>query len=248
MRPASIILTRSSEENRRIAPLFEAEGFRVHDLPMIELVPIPRDACGLRSVRRIAGGEPVLLTSSYATDLWLDLRETDFREMPPSAYYVVGERSAALLRDADPDIPIVAVADSGAKLLEICRFAGVTELLYPCSTERRDPLVEGLRARGVHVVDLPLYRPALPEGARARHALVMAQAEPPAAIVFFSPSAVANFFSLRPQNPSDLIFAAVGPTTAEALREAGIASIAVPDRPSASALAALLGNLPHPTR
>lgn len=248
MRPASIILTRSFEENRRIAPLFEAEGFRVHDLPMIELHPIPRDVCGLRSVGRIAGGEPVLLTSSYATDLWLDLRETDFRAMPPSAYYVVGERSAALLRDADPDIPIVAVADSGAKLLEICPFAGVTELLYPCSTERRDPLVEGLRARGVHVVDLPLYRPALPEGARQRLALVMAQAEPPAAIVFFSPSAVANFFSLRPQNPSDLIFAAVGPTTAEALREAGIASIAVPDRPSASALAALLGNLPHPTR
>lgn len=240
--PVAVILTRTEEENRRIAPLFASRGFVVHSLPMIELRPLAHDACGIRSIRRLAGGEPVLITSAYAADLWLDLRETDFREHTPRAYYVVGERSAQLLRESDPEVPIVAVADSGEDLLR-GSFDGVREMLYPCSTERRDQIVDGLRDRGVDVVELPLYAPALPAGSRDHLGSLWGVLEHPAAILFFSPSAVTSFFSLRPRIPDDLIFAAVGGTTAEALRREGITSILVPERPSAESLAALLGNL-----
>jgi uroporphyrinogen-III synthase len=151
----SIILTRTADDNRESAHHFEARGWRVHSAPMIELRAIPRDACGIRSVKRLAGGEPVLITSAHAADLWLDMRETEFAEENPEAYYVVGRRSAEILRQSDPDVPIRVVARSGEDLLA-ADFGGVGRLLYPCSAERRDTLVEGLRQRGVDVIDLPL--------------------------------------------------------------------------------------------
>lgn len=238
----SILLTRSVDDNRESAPFFERRGFTVLSVPMIELRPLPKDQCGMRTMRRLAGGEPVLLTSAFATDLWLDLRETDFREETPEAYYVVGSESARLLRDGDPDIPIRAVVHSAAELTEV-NFGGVERLLYPCSTERRQEAVEGLRERGIDVVELPLYSPALPAGSREQLSEALAGAGLPLFIAFFSPSAVRNFFSLVSDIPRNAIFAAIGPTTAGALREHGIGEVILPDHPGAEALAGALAGI-----
>ncbi|MDB5034458.1 MAG: Uroporphyrinogen synthase [Chlorobi bacterium] len=232
----SIILTRSAGDNRAIAPLFESRGLAVRSAPMIEFLPLPKDMCGLRSVRRLAGGDAVLITSAFAADLWLDLRETDFREHAPSGYYVVGATSADLLRDGDPEIPIRAVADSVEELLAES-FAGVDAVLYPCSTERRDIAVDRLRERGIDVMELPLYSPGVPSGARAMLNRALAAGDPPAAILFFSPSAVRNFHALDPVLPSGVLFGAIGATTATALRERGHDDVIIPPAPTVELLA-----------
>ncbi len=233
----SVILTRPLEENQRVAPCFEALGFAVHSVPLIELRPLAKDMCGLRSVRRLAGGEVVLLTSAYAADLWLDLRESDFREHAPLGYVVVGDVSAKLLREADPGVPIRALADYGEELLHCQSLKGIERMLYPCSMERRDALVDALRARGIDIVELPLYAPVLPEGSRELLPQALAGAEQPVTIAFFSPSAVRNFFSILPEIPRNAIFAAIGRTTAHALHERGVVDVIIPDRPSSEALA-----------
>jgi uroporphyrinogen-III synthase len=243
---STIILTRSADDNRAIAPLFEARGFVVLSAPLIELRPLPKDMCGLRSVRRLAGGEEVLITSAYAADLWLDLRETDFQEHPPAGYYVVGEKSAALLRDGDPGTPILAVADSGDELLghpSLAADAGGRRLLYPCSTGRRDTLVDGLTARGFDVVELPLYAPARPADARDSLLAALASATSPLAIAFFSPSAVENFLSLGVPLPPDALIAAIGPTTADALAARGLHVSILPGTPRAEAMADALAGI-----
>lgn len=234
----TIILTRTAEECRRSAPAFEALGLRVAAAPMVELRPLEKDACGTRSMRRLAGGEPVLLTSAFAADLWLDMRETDFRDHPPAGYWVVGSRSAALLREGDPGVPIRAVADSAEELLGD-PFEGVTRILYPCSTERRDTLVEGLRARGVEVYDMPIYHLSRPGDARSMLAAAFAGADEPCAIAFFSPSAVKNFYGLGmgADIPSGAIFSAIGAVTAAELAAHGVRDPLVPERPTAEALA-----------
>ncbi|MEO5929660.1 MAG: uroporphyrinogen-III synthase [Candidatus Kapaibacterium sp.] len=233
----SIILTRSDDDNRAIAPLFEICGLAVRSAPMIELLPLPKDMCGLRSVRRLAGGDAVLITSAFAADLWLDLRETDFREHAPDGYYVVGATSADLLRDGDPEIPIRAVADSVEELLRMEGFAGVEAMLYPCSTERRDLAVDRLRERGIDVIELPLYSPGMPSGARDALNDALAADDPPSAILFFSPSAVRNFHALHPVLPPGILFGAIGPTTAAALLERGHADVIIPPAPRAALLA-----------
>ncbi|HVZ39873.1 MAG TPA: uroporphyrinogen-III synthase [Candidatus Kapabacteria bacterium] len=243
MRPgnriASVLLTRSAGENARTAPFFEARGFTVYSVPMVELRPIPKDACGVRQVRRLAGGEPVLLTSAFAADQWLDLRETDFHEHAPAAYYVVGERSAALLREGDPDVPIAA-CEGSAEELATDAFAGVHRLLYPCSTEHRDELPARLRAAGVEVIEMPIYSPVLPTAAGSLLPRTIAAMDAPFAVAFFSPSAVRNFFALAPDVPPSTIFCAIGTTTAEALRHQGAAPAVIAAHPSAQALAEAL--------
>jgi uroporphyrinogen-III synthase len=237
----SLILTRTEADNRESAHHFEALSWQVLSAPMIELRAIPRDACGMRSVRRLAGGEPVLVTSAHAAELWLDLRESEFAEIAPEAYYVVGRRSAEILREADPDVPIRLVARSGEELLS-GDLTGIGRLLYPCSAERRDTLVEGLQARGIDVIDLPLYRPVVPRDAAERLADAIAEAEPPVVIAFYSPSAVRNFHSLAPVLSKETRFAAIGETTAAALREIGITPL-VADSTGSAALAKTLGRM-----
>lgn len=243
---ALLVLTRTEADNGRITPLFERQGFAVRSAPMIELRPIPKDACGVRQVRRLAEGTPVVLTSAFATELWLDLRETDFADHPPRCYYVVGETSRALLAEGDPDVPIAAVANSAEDLLR-CDFAGTSRVLYPCSNDRRDTLVEGLRQCGVEVIDMPLYYPARPADAAAALAAALAgetpDAEHPLIVAFFSPSAVHNFVTtpgVPALDAAGICAAAIGATTAEALRACGAAWVIVAEEPSAASLAGTL--------
>jgi len=227
----TVILTRSHRENSRIAPLFESRGFAVRSAPMIELrriTSVPPD------LFELSGDATVLLTSAFATGIWLDLRGT--LPVPPAAYLVVGRRSAKLLTESDPDVPIVAVADSAAELLQrIPERHG--RILYPCSAERRDETVDELRSREIELVEIPLYSPTLPEHAAETLADATSNAPPPIVFAFFSPSAARNFFSLNPVIPSNAIFAAIGRTTAEALREHGAERVIVPGIPESETLA-----------
>ena len=220
----TIILTRADDDNERTARELRRDDWRVESAPMIELRPIEHDRAELEALAHATIGAIVLLTSAHATRRWLELRHGAFAAATPSGYLVVGASSAALLAAADPSIPVLAVATSAAGLASVLP-PGITRVLYPCSTARRDEAIAMLTERSVDVIELPLYEPRLPDGAAARLERILAAATPPTAIVFFSPSAVANWFSLRSDIPSDSIFVAIGPTTAEALRALGVERI-----------------------
>lgn len=234
----TVLLTRTAGDNQRIAPLFAGHGFTVLQAPMITLQPLPRDQCGIRAVRRLAGDCPVMLTSAYAADLWLDMRETDFTQ-PPACYYLVGQRAQQIVAAGDPGVPVRAVAGSAAELCALIP-ASVQKILYPCSAERRPEPETALRARGVQVIDFPLYQPLAPVDAGDVLARALAAAGTELIVVFFSPSAVHHFFGLNPELPPHTGFAAIGPTTAEALARHGIAHPVMADRPDAGVLAGLL--------
>jgi uroporphyrinogen-III synthase len=212
---------------------------------MIELRPLEIDADRLKREGGIVGDEPVIITSAHAADIWLGLRRTTFRQPDPRGYYVVGETGGAKLRESDPHVPVLAVASSADELL-MGDFDGARRLLYPCSGQRRDMLVDRLRERGIEVAELPLYAPGRPESSQkwAEEALRRAAVAPPLILCFFSPSAVRNFLSLPLEIPEGAIFAAIGPTTADALREEGVADILMAAEPRAGALAEMLAKQP----
>lgn len=224
----SVILTRTEEENSRVAPLFEEHGFVVYSVPAIDLVPLGGDSMVLPE--KVGGDDPVLLTSMFATRLWLDVLRSASSIYRPSGYYIVGRGSARLLKEDSGDVQIHAVADSAEELL-LHDFPGVARILYPCSTRRRDGLPEGLLQRGIELVEMPLYSPHPPEDIRERLQSVLAIASPPVIFTFFSPSAVNNLFDHAGDRPGSAIFAAIGQTTADALRQRGIASIIIPEHP-----------------
>jgi uroporphyrinogen decarboxylase len=238
---SSIILTRSDEDNARTAAALEARGFVVRSAPMIALRPIDVPREHLERLATAVRGSTVLLTSAHATRQWLALRGDVFADDAPSHYLCVGSSSALLLAEGDPTVPILAVVPSASELAAAVP-SGIRRLVYPCSRARRDEGVELFRSRGVDVLELPLYEPALPDGAAERLERALRETTPPRALVFFSPSAVANWFSLRSDIPAGSIFVAIGPTTAESLRAHGVSDVALAGGAGPEAIAEALAD------
>lgn len=220
----TIILTRSDDDNARTALQLASRGLVAVSAPMIELRSIEPSDDELETVQAGLRSATVLLTSAHATRRWLELRRTAFAEDAPEAYLLVGASSAALLETNDPTIPILAVVGSASELGAVVPRT-VRRIVYPCSRARRDEAVQLLSARGIEVFELPLYEPSLPVDAALRMRRALGEPAMPRIIVFFSPSAVVNWFSLRSDIPSDSIFVAIGPTTAESLRAHGVGTI-----------------------
>lgn len=236
--PAAI-LTRTELDNERTAGALRSLGIEVWSVPMIEHREIAYDAESLEQFGAHARDGVVLITSAHAASLWLRSRNGPLAGFTPSSYVVVGARSATLLREHDAAVPVEAIAPS-VEALPGTLPAGISSLLYPCSAIRRDAGIEALRSLGIVVHEMPLYRPVMPVDARSRLLEALDRASRPRAIVFFSPSAVANWFSLRSDIPSDSIFVAIGPTTAESLRAHRVEEVATADEADIAVLAAVV--------
>ncbi|MEM1055723.1 MAG: uroporphyrinogen-III synthase [Bacteroidota bacterium] len=104
----------------------------------------------------------------------------------------------------------------------------------------RRAIAERLRQRGASVVDAVAYRTV--EGARASD-VADALAEPPDAITFTSPSTVRGFLSSVPEGvrlgteAGGPALAAIGPVTAQAVRDAGLTPSIVADPSTLAGLA-----------
>ena len=237
----TVVLTRTEEDNQRIVPLFEDAGLHVISLPMIAIQDIPVDST---TVLQSLGDKPfVLLTSLKGTKRWLRLRREDERikRMKVQGYWVVGSRSEELLGEVETGVPIEVVAGSSGELLEKLRKergeerkgeqAKEREVVYPCSLVRRNEVVEGLAGLGYQVVELPLYEPLLPEQSGKRVLNLADKLDAETTVLFFSPSAVKNFFQLWGDRRRTFHCAAIGHTTAKALYKEGVDQIIVPEHP-----------------
>ena len=240
------ILTRSREDNTRTAPLFEETGIDVISLPMIKIHELPFNPSQIDQLD--PDEQPlILLTSIKGTRRWLDLREKHdiLRRIEPTGYLLVGNRSRQMIEATVPDARILVTASSAEHLgkevstlpdlslsADTKEKRGTDTLLYPCSAIRREETVDIFRERGYRILELPLYEPVLPEQSIAKLSGMMQSLEEETVIIFFSPSAVHNFFSIYHANPNRLNYATIGETTAGALQEQGINNIITPEEPT----------------
>ena len=97
-------------------------------------------------------------------------------------------------------------------------------VLLPRAEGARDTLVEGLEARGARVDELKLYRAAVPRDADVEGLRRLRDGEIDV-VTFASSSAVRNLVEMLGGDLEPLRrvrIAAIGPVTAEAVREAGL--------------------------
>ncbi len=149
-------------------------------------------------------------------------------------------RLAELVREPD----LVPGEHTGAALAaSLARHVAGRAVLVPRAAEGRPELVDGLGAAGAEVVAPVAYRTvaAPPEAlAPLGDALAAGRVD---AVAFASPSAVRSVVAaLGPRAGllGGVLLGAIGPTTAAALREAGLAAGAVPAEHTAEGLAAAL--------
>jgi len=234
----TVVVTRPAGGPDALSDRLRELGATVRELPAIELA-LPRDPgpldAALRSLERF---EWVAFASATAVERVLARLAAiglGSAALASRRLAAVGPATAARLEAALRAPELVAPAATGAALAEALAPAiRGRRVLLPRSAEGRPELLDGLAAAGAEVTAVEAYRTEAVPPARLAPLRGWLEAGEVDAVAFASPSSVrAVLAALGPRDVCLLaraLVAAIGPTTGDALRAAGLAPALVPDR------------------
>jgi uroporphyrinogen III methyltransferase / synthase len=227
-----IVLTRTPDQAGILLHKLKGSGARIIVLPFVEFRP-PDDLAPLdAAISQLAEFDWIVFTSQNAVRFFCSrLRElgraaVDLPTPPKIATIGVTTQNIALAERLRVDL-ITTDARSGREFVrEFSTNARGKKILLPRSDQARDYVADGLREGGAHVTSVVAYRTCMPESLDGE-ALDRIRYEGADVFVFASPSAFHNF--AKTVGEADLkrfaansAFAAIGPTTAQAIRDAGV--------------------------
>ena len=249
-----VYLFRTPTEPDPYEEALENAGFRCRPVPVLDFELVNGEAlrAALAHPDRYAG---LILTSPRAAEAlaealpWLPNQSAAWMAKP---VFAVGPRTSEALRRLgfQPCGEEAGSADALADVLE--RHAAEVEgaLLFLCGDRRRETLPERLRGSGIAFEECVVYR-------TVERAPFERPGESPDWMVFFSPSGV-EAVQRTPQEPvlatrdegklsgiderAPVKIAAIGPTTAEALRRAGLVPDVIAEAPTPEVLAGALAS------
>lgn len=233
-----VATTRSGGPDGRLAEALRREGADVRSWPTLSFSgpeddgPLERALDGLGAYDWLAFTSPRAVASVAARRRWTG---------GAARVAAVGERTAALLREAGWPVHVVGPGEGAAGLARAMAGTGGVEgrsvLFFAGSMAR--PVLEGeLEAAGARVHRVETYRTEVtPPPTPAVRADLAAGVD---AVLFASPSAVAGLDeALHGRLSTELRgvrAVAIGPTTADALAACGLSDPAVARTPSLDAL------------
>jgi uroporphyrinogen-III synthase len=240
-----VAITRAAEQSQPLLAALREQGAQPILLPMIAFAP-PDDLQSLDdSLRRLREYHWVFFTSQNAVGALQERseqRKVSLREASGSAQIaVVGPATAEAARAAGLSITYVAKEHNGVALAqelqgEVCG----KRVLLPRSDRANHDLVETLQGFGAQVTEIVAYKTLRPASDDTRNLENILQ-DVPDAVLFFSPSAVHHLQELL--GPESFLrlaeksaFAAIGPVTESALRDAGVQRLIVASDTSATAI------------
>jgi uroporphyrinogen-III synthase len=235
---AHAVITRDLDGALAYAEALSPLGLEVVAMPVTQTVPA-RDAAALARALDAGGYAAIVIASARAAHALAASRG----HAPLPEVWAVGPATARALAGAG--IPAIqpASAHDGASLAQALlreRPVSGRRVLVPRAEDGRDELIAILTAAGVEVVDVVAYRtvstptddPAL---VRGRELLA---GDGGVVCAVFAPSQVAALIALvGPLGALRAVFAAIGETTAAALRDAGVETVGVAETPTPEGLA-----------
>ncbi len=240
----TVVVTRGKGGEDALSARLRELGAAVREVPSIAFAPpadpAPLDAA-LRDARRFgwvvfASATAVERTVARMRELGLDpalLGRARLAAVGPAT----AERVARELRE--PDL-VPAEATGAAMAAALAPHVAGRAVLLPRPAEGRPELLAGLRAAGADVAAVEAYRTVPAPAEAIRPLATWIAAGEVDAVAFASPSAVAAVVAgLGPEAPllRRVVLAAIGPTTAEALRAAGLEPAVEPARHTGADLA-----------
>lgn len=227
-----IVVTRAEEQSGALVERLAALGATVHVCPLIAIAP-PEDMTPLyAAIERLAEYDWLMLTSANAVRALFEHMDAALPEH--LSVGVVGPATAQVLAEygvVPRFMPGVHTAE--AMVAEIGDMAG-QRVLIPAADIARETLAEGLRERGAHVDVVTAYRTV--RGAGAQQLVSLLRAQQVHVITLTSPSSVRSMLQgVAEQCGADVaalllervVVVCIGPTTADAAREAGLRVAAV---------------------
>lgn len=242
-----LVITRAPEQAREMIHALEALGAEVLLLPMVEFAP-PHDCRELDdALSKLSGFDAILFLSKNAVRyIFGRCRELGIKcevvESSKCMIAAVGPGTAQAIASEGLRVDYIAKGQTGEALVrELGDRVARQKVLLPRSDRGDECLSKALREAGAHLTEVIAYRTTAPETiepgllARVRGGEVDA-------VIFASPSAFNTFSDFvgvdEVANLSARVqFAALGPTTANAIRGAGARVEIESAEPSASGLA-----------
>jgi uroporphyrinogen III methyltransferase / synthase len=228
-----IVLTRTPEQSGMLLRELEGAGAQVIVLPFIEFRP-PQDYGPLdAALSRLTEFDWIVFTSQNAVHFFCRrLRELgrNVASLPPPRPKVAALGTATSDRAASEGLGVDLVtraARSGREFVAgFSRNAQGKRILLPQSDQADGGVAERLREGGASVTTVVAYRTCMPESLNGEK-LDGIRRDGADVFVFASPSAFRNF--ARTVGADELkrfavnsAFVAIGPTTAQAIRETGV--------------------------
>ncbi|HEX5478854.1 MAG TPA: uroporphyrinogen-III C-methyltransferase [Dehalococcoidia bacterium] len=233
-----VLVTRTRQQASELSRALAAQGAEPIELPSLEIVAKadPNElARAIDGLRTSAYGWCVF-TSANAVELFFGhLREAglDARAFARTMIAAIGPGTADALRRSGLSADVVPerfVAEGLADALRGRVMRG-ERVLLPRATGARELLVDELAQQGVGVDELVLYEAAVPHEP-ASEALQWLRAGEVDIATFASSSSVRNLIAMLGGDVGPLrgvLIAAIGPVTAQAVRDAGLEPAVVAD-------------------
>jgi uroporphyrinogen III methyltransferase / synthase len=240
-----IVVTRAAEQAGELVHRLSESGARVLSVPMVRFLE-PEDPSDLdRALADLGRFDWLIFTSANAVRFFTDRCRIRGCGPLPSDLRIaaVGPATLRALEAEGLDVSLMPRQSSGAALA--AEFAGSSSgkrLLVPQSDRAADELPSALRRAGAMVTAVVAYRTAGPETLDAAALAALREGEADA-VTFFSPSAFHQFMRVLGDEAvcrmcAHTAFAAVGPTTAAAIREAGVPVAVEAEEATAASLVA----------
>lgn len=217
---SSILVTqpRPSDEKSPYFDLASKYNLKVDFRPFIQIDPVSLKEFRKQKVN-ILDHTAVIFTSRNAVDHFFRICAEGKMEMPADMkYFCISEQTSHYLQKyiVVRKRKIFTGTKTAADLLDLLRKHKTEKFLFPCSNIRRNDIPEFMDTNGLNLTEAVLYETVasnLSDLADVNYDIV----------AFFSPSGVTSLFANFPdfkQNKTRI--AAFGPTTAKAVRDAGL--------------------------
>jgi uroporphyrinogen III methyltransferase/synthase len=237
-----IVVTRSLEQAGELIEMLEERGAEAIPAPTIRIAP-PEHLSELDRACLDAGAfDWIVFTSGNAVDHFMErlLALRDVRELKGVRVCTIGPSTASRLARYGIRVDLTPPEFRAEAVVDALKATGDLtgkRFLLPRADIARDLLADELRGAGADVVDVAAYRtiPAAIEregGPDIYRMLLDRQID---AVTFTSASTVKNFINMLGQEQAaDLLrttaVASIGPVTAEAAQQLGIATDVMPAR------------------
>ncbi|KAJ8404823.1 hypothetical protein AAFF_G00332100 [Aldrovandia affinis] len=181
------------------------------------------------------------LDANNRREVWINSIKDKWNE---KSIYVVGKATAALVQDLGliPQGEDAGTADVLSRFILEKEDTSVLQLFFPCGSIKREVLPAALRKNGLPLETLTVYETAQHPDLEKSLTDYFSEQGVPASIAFFSPSGVRFCLEvvrrLAGEKLNGIKFAAIGPTTAEAMAAEGLLISCSAEKPTAQHLAA----------
>jgi uroporphyrinogen III methyltransferase/synthase len=225
----TILITRSKNASSEIQGMLESLGASVVCLPTIEIVdPDSWDECDA-TIWKLAEYDSICFTSKNTVEKFVQrirlIRPQALNTLATRNLYAVGEKTKSTLEATGFSVQPIPQKHSAENLAQSFYGQNISgrRFLFPKSNIASNIIPKELRSLGAIVDEIVTYKTVIPEPENLEHIRALITDGKIDAITFFSPSSVRNFVEMiGVETMQRVLIAVIGPTTAEAAKEAGL--------------------------